>query len=105
MIERVWLARAADREKAAAYADYFQRVALPELRAVKGYRGSKLVQRVRDGGVEVTVVSYWDSLEAVKGFTGGEDINRAMIHPEGAALFTDYDRSARHFDIVFEERR
>jgi heme-degrading monooxygenase HmoA len=104
MIERVWLARAADREKAAAYAAYFQRVALPELRAVAGYRGSKLVQRVRDGGVEVIVVSYWDSLDAVKGFTG-EDINRAMIHPEGAALFADYDRSARHFEIVFEERK
>jgi heme-degrading monooxygenase HmoA len=104
MIERVWLARAADRDKAAAYAAYFRRVVLPQLTAVAGYRGAKLVQRDRDGSVEVIVVTFWDSLDAVRGFAG-DDINRANVHPEAAALFTDYDRSARHYEIVFEERR
>lgn len=104
MIERVWLARAADRDKAAAYGDYFRRVVLPELNGVSGYRGAKLVQRDRDGGVEIIVVTFWDSLDAVRGFAG-DDVTRANVHPEAAALFTDYDRSARHYDIVFEERR
>jgi heme-degrading monooxygenase HmoA len=104
MIERVWLARTADRDKAAAYGAYFRRAVLPELTAVSGYRGAKLVQRDRDGGVEIIVVTFWDSIDAVRGFAG-DDINRAVVHAEAAALFTDYDRSARHYDIVFEERR
>jgi heme-degrading monooxygenase HmoA len=104
MIERVWLARAANRENFNSYEAYFRRVVLPELNAVGGYRGAKLVQRDRDGGVEIIVVTYWDSLDAVRGFAG-DDINRAHVRPEAAALFTDYDRSARHYEIVFEERR
>jgi len=102
MVERVWSARAANRENAAAYAAYFLRVMLPELRAVPGYCAAKVVQRDRDGGIEVVVVSFWESLEAIRSFAG-EDISRAVVHPEAAALFADYDHSVRHYDVVVED--
>jgi heme-degrading monooxygenase HmoA len=103
MVERVWFARAADRANAAAYAGYFRRVVVPELTAVRGYLGAKLLQRDRDGGVEVLVVSRWESLDAIRAFAG-DDINRAVVHTEAAALFADYDRSVRHYEVVAEER-
>ena len=102
MIERVWLARAANRENFNTYTAYFHRVVLPELNAVSGYRGAKLVQRDRDGGVEIIVVTYWDSLDAVRGFAG-DDINRAVVHDEAARLLSGYDRSVRHFETVIDE--
>jgi heme-degrading monooxygenase HmoA len=104
MIERVWSARAASRDNAAAYADYFRRVVQPELRAVPGYLSAKVVQRDRDGGVEVVVVSFWESLDAIRGFAG-EDISRAVVHPEAAALFADYDHSVRHYEVVVEDHQ
>ena len=103
MVERVWSARTPNRDGAAAYAAYFRRVVLPELTAVGGYRGAMLLQRDLRGSIEVVVATRWDSLDAIRAFAG-DDIARAVVHDEAAALFSDYDRTVRHFELVFEER-
>jgi len=103
MVERVWSARAASRDDAAAYAAYFRRVVLPELAEVDGYRGATLLQRDLPDGVEVVVSTRWDSLDAIRAFAG-DDIARAVVHDEAAALFAGYDRTVRHFEIVSEDR-
>ena len=103
MVERVWLARAANRDHAVAYASYFRRVVLPELKAVRGYRGANVLQRDRDEGVEIVVVSQWESLDVIRGFAG-DDIDQAVVHDEAARLLSGYDRTVRHFDIVIDDR-
>jgi heme-degrading monooxygenase HmoA len=101
MVERVWSARAKTDADAAAYASYFQRVVVPELKAVDGYRGARLLRRDAAGTIEIVVATRWDSLDAIRGFAG-DDLERAVVHEEAAALFSDYDRVVRHFDIVSE---
>ena len=103
MIERVWSARTT-RDRTVAYAEYFRRVVRPELAAVPGYRGARLLQREMPdaAATEVVVVTRWESLAAVRGFAG-DDLDRAVVHDEAAALFTDYDRTVRHFEIVLGE--
>jgi heme-degrading monooxygenase HmoA len=105
MIERVWSARTT-RDGAVAYAEYFRRVVLPELTAVAGYRGARLLQREMPGGAatEVVVVTRWESLDVVRGFAG-DDIDRAVVHDEAVALFSSYDRTVRHFEIVVGENQ
>src|SRR5258708_33635051 len=102
MVERVWSGRAQTPGVATAYAAYFQRVVVPELKAVPGYRGSRLSQRETAGGVELVVSTTWDSLDAIRGFAG-DDIERAVVHREAAALLAGYDRAVRHFEIVSED--
>jgi heme-degrading monooxygenase HmoA len=97
-IERVWSAKAT-RDGAAAYAAYFRRVVLPELAAVAGYRGVRLLQREIEGTIEIVVTTEWESLDVIRGFAG-EDIDQAVVHDEAAALLTDYERTVRHFDIL-----
>jgi heme-degrading monooxygenase HmoA len=101
MVERVWSARASSPASAGAYAAYFQRVVMPELAAVAGFRGVRLLRRDVAGGIEIVVSTTWDSLDVIRGFAG-EDIERAVVHDEAAALFSDYDRTVRHFDVVSE---
>src|SRR5215208_5897181 len=100
MIERVWSGRTTA-DGAVKYAEYFQRVVLPELAAVAGYRGARLLQRQIEGTIEIVVVTVWESLDVIRGFAG-EDIDQAVVHDEAAALFTDYERSVRHFEVVLE---
>jgi heme-degrading monooxygenase HmoA len=101
MVERIWSARTT-REGASAYREYFQRVVLPELAAVAGYRGVRLLQRETGGGaIEVVVVTEWESLAVIRGFAGA-DIERAVVHEEAAARFTDYDRTVRHYEVVLD---
>jgi heme-degrading monooxygenase HmoA len=101
MIERVWLARTT-RDGAAKYAEHFRRVVIPELSAIDGYRGARLLERESNGGVEVIVVTRWHNLEAIRAFAG-EELDRAVVHDEAAALFTDYDRKVRHFGVVVSD--
>ena len=101
MIERTWSARAGSRERGAAYAAYFQRTVLPELLAVPGYHGARLLQRELHAGVELVVVTRWESMAAIRVFAG-EAVETAVVHDEAAALFTEFDRTVRHFEIVSE---
>jgi heme-degrading monooxygenase HmoA len=103
MVERIWSARAKTSADAAAYAAYFQRVVVPELKGVRGYRGARLSQRETAAGVEIVVGTTWESLDAIRGFAG-DDIERAVVHGEAAALLAGYDRTVRHFEIVGEDR-
>ena len=102
MVERVWSARAMNRTDAAAYAAYFERVVIPELNAVAGYRGARLLQRDVAGGVEIVVATTWESMDVIRGFAG-DDIERAVVHDEAAALFSGYDRTVRHFDLLIDD--
>jgi heme-degrading monooxygenase HmoA len=99
MVERVWSARATE-QGAAAYAEYFRRVVLPEVSAVAGYRGARVLQRQRaSSSVEIVVVTEWESLDVIRGFAG-DDIERAVVHGEAAALLVGYDTTVRHYHIV-----
>ena len=101
MVDRVWSARTT-RDSAVAYLEYFQRVVMPELAAVSGFRGVRLLQRGLGGdAIEIVVVTTWESLAVIRGFAGDE-IERAVVHDEAAALFTDYDRTVRHFEVVLD---
>ena len=103
MIERVWSARTT-RDGFSTYEAYFRRVVLPELAAVAGYRGARLLQRHTGAdAVEIVVVTEWASLDAIRGFAG-DDIDRAVVHDEAAALFSDYERTVRHFEVALRDR-
>lgn len=98
MIERLWSARTT-REGAVKYADHFRRVVVPELASIGGYHGARLLEREVDGIIEVVVVTRWHSLDAIRAFAGDE-LDRAVVHEDAAALFSDFDPKVRHFGIV-----
>ncbi|MGH2532387.1 MAG: antibiotic biosynthesis monooxygenase family protein [Thermomicrobiales bacterium] len=98
MIARVWAARATP-DHAPAYAEHLRDHVLPTLRGLDGYRGAKLLQRSDGDDVEIVVVTYWRSLDAVRGFAG-DAIDAAVVADEAAALLTDFDARVQHFEVV-----
>jgi heme-degrading monooxygenase HmoA len=78
-------------------------VVVPELKSVRGYRGARVSQRETAAGIEIVVNTTWESLDVIRGFAG-DDIERAVVHDEAAALLAGYDRTVRHFEIVSEDR-
>ncbi|HMF93771.1 MAG TPA: hypothetical protein VKE96_05735 [Vicinamibacterales bacterium] len=100
MIERVWSARTT-REGAVAYTGHFREMVLPQLAVIDGYCGARLLEREHDGGIEVVVVTRWQTLDAIRAFAG-HDLDRAVVHDAAAALFIDYDRKVRHFGVVID---
>jgi heme-degrading monooxygenase HmoA len=101
VIARVWSATSAP-ENAAAYADHLRTHVLANLKAVDGYAGAGLWERPVGDAVELVVVTYWRSLEAIRGFAGDE-VDRAVVADEAAVLLTGFDDRVRHYELVVED--
>jgi heme-degrading monooxygenase HmoA len=97
MIARVWSARTT-REWGPLYAEHLRTHVLPSLKAMEGYRGARLWERQLGEGVEIVVVTSWDSLDAIRGFAGDE-IERAVVADEAAALLLEFDEWVRHYEL------
>jgi heme-degrading monooxygenase HmoA len=101
MIARVWSAQATAAQ-APAYAKHLNGHVLPALRELDGFAGATLLQRPVADGVEIVVVTYWQSPEAIRGFAGA-DPERAVVAAEAAALLTRFDPRVRHYEVVLRE--
>ncbi|HET8629823.1 MAG TPA: antibiotic biosynthesis monooxygenase [Thermomicrobiales bacterium] len=101
MIVRSWSARTT-RAHLSAYVEHVRRRVLPELRAIDGFRGASVLQREVDGAVEIVVQTQWDSLEAIRRFAGA-DAGRAVVEDAAAAMLTEFDQRAKHYEVALED--
>jgi heme-degrading monooxygenase HmoA len=99
MIARVWSARTT-RVEAPKYAAHLRERVVPEIEQIDGYEGVVLLQREDGDRVEITVITYWRSLDAIRAFAG-RDVDRAVVGEEAAAMLTDYDRRVRHHEVIW----
>jgi heme-degrading monooxygenase HmoA len=102
MIARIWSARAT-LQKWPAYEEHFTQNVLHELRAVDGYISSNLLKRDTGREVEITVITFWRSLEAIDAFAQ-PDREAAVVAPNAAALLLDFDRRVRHYDLALADQ-
>lgn len=100
MIARVWKARAT-RQRVHEYASYLTSTVVPELASIAGYQGVSLLRRDQPGAVEVTVITWWDSLESIRAFAG-EAIENAVVHDSAARMLIDFDRGVEHHEVLFD---
>lgn len=102
MIVRQW-SGLAKKEHVADYARHFGEEVLPALRKLAGFRGADVLRRDRKDGVEITVVTRWDSLEAIHRFAG-EDVEVAVVAADAQPFFHTYDRTVSHHEVIIEEK-
>jgi Antibiotic biosynthesis monooxygenase len=79
--------------------DHFARTVLPQLRALGGFIGAKVLVRSLDDEVEVVVATVWDSLDSVKAFAG-EDHEAAVVEPVVRDLLDRFDDRVMHFTVA-----
>ena len=102
-IARIWSARAT-RENWSAYEDHFAENVLPELREIDGCVCANLLKRDTGNEIEITVITMWESWEAIEAFAGA-DREVAVVAPNAAALLIDYDRRVRHMEVALSDTR
>jgi heme-degrading monooxygenase HmoA len=101
MIARVWSAQTTH-ALAPAYVEHLRTRVLPTVRTVDGYAGATLLERELAGAVEILVITYWRSVEAIRAFTGA-DLEGAVVAEEAAALLTQFDRRVRHYEVAVND--
>lgn len=98
MIARIWTARTT-RTQAPAYAEHLRAHVFAGLGGIDGFVRALLLQRDVAEDVEVQVITFWRSFDAIRAFAG-PDAGAAVVTETAAALLTDYDRRAKHFHVV-----
>jgi heme-degrading monooxygenase HmoA len=101
MIARVWCAQTTPIQ-GPAYAQHLRKHVLPAIRAMTGYVAATLLERRLADAVEITVITYWRSVEAIRDFAGA-DIEEAVVADEAIALLSRYDRRVRHYDVIVQD--
>lgn len=96
MIVRRWRASARDERR---YVSHFRRRVLPELRKIRGFKGAMVLRRSIATGVEIEVLTLWDSMAAIRRFAG-RDAEKAVVEAEARAALERFERRVRHYRAV-----
>lgn len=98
MIARIW--RGVVRtEDAAEYVEYVQKTGIEGYRSIPGNLGAWILQRQIDETTEIVTLSFWESIDAVRGFAG-EDVSRAVYYPEDDRFLIERNPRVEHYDIA-----
>jgi heme-degrading monooxygenase HmoA len=98
VIARYWSAKTT-KERAPQYAAHLADTVIPELHGVAGFEGAQLLQRNTEGSTEIVVITFWQSLEAIRRFAG-DDTEAAVVPDKAARLLESYDRRVKHYEVT-----
>jgi heme-degrading monooxygenase HmoA len=94
MIARLWRGTAADEAGVRAYLRHLDANVLPALESIPGYREVRVLRREH----EFLVITFWESMEAIRRFAG-EEPERAVVEPEARAALAQFDDFVRHYEV------
>ncbi len=102
MISRVWHGWTTP-ENADTYERLLRSEILPGIAAKKiaGYRGAHVFRRVLETEVEFITVMWFDSLDNVRAFVGG-DHEVAYVPPAAREVLARFDARSQHYDVLLE---
>jgi heme-degrading monooxygenase HmoA len=100
MIARVWHGTTRPGKDANTYLTFVTGTVLSALPSIPGHRGAQVFRRLADEGVEFTVITLWDSIQAIRAFAG-DDVERAVVEPEAKAVLVDFDERVEHHEVPY----
>jgi hypothetical protein len=88
-------------ENAAAYERIVREEVIPaiEARRIAGFRHIDLMRRELAGEIEFQTLMWFDSLDAIKAFTG-EDYAVSHVPAAARAVLLRFDERAAHYEII-----
>ena len=101
MIARMWHGRVPT-AKAAAYRRFLEDRAIPDYRGIPGNLSVHILQR-REGDItHFITLTFWDSLESIKGFAG-ENVEAAKYYPEDKDFLLEFEPTVVHYEVIGQE--
>jgi len=97
MIVRIWHGITAA-AKSDEYLDYLNRTGVPDYQATQGNRGVYVLRRIEGERAHFLTLSFWESIEAIKGFAG-PDPERAKYYPEDEEFLLAFEPTVEHYEV------
>jgi len=97
MIARIWHGKTRV-ENFDAYTEFLKRVAIPDYQETKGFNGLTFLRKIQDNEGHFTLVTFWESLEAIKNFAG-QDIEKAKYYQEDEGFLLEFEEKVNHYEV------
>jgi len=98
MIVRMWHGRVPT-SKAQAYREFTNQRAIPDYQSVPGNISVYILERQEGEVTHFITLTFWDSLEAIKGFAG-DNIELAKYYPEDKDFLLEFEPTVVHYKVV-----
>lgn len=98
MIARVWRGHTRA-EDAGKYGAFLEAKGFGDYRSTPGNAGALLLKRVAETTAEFTLISFWESFDAIRRFTG-EDVDKAVYYPEDEHFLLGKEPWVTHYEVV-----
>jgi heme-degrading monooxygenase HmoA len=103
VIARIWRGWV-ETARADQYVAYIERTGIAEYRDTPGNLGAQMLTRdLGDGRTEVLTLSWWESLESIRGFAG-DDITAAVFYPEDDDFLLGRETTVTHYAVPVDRR-
>jgi heme-degrading monooxygenase HmoA len=96
-VARVWHGRT-PAARVEEYRQYLFESGVKKIAAIPGNRGVQMMSRVDGDVAEFMVASYWDSIDAIKGYAG-EQYTHVHDLPRDSEFLIDKETLVRHFAL------
>ena len=100
-IARVWHGRT-PQAKAEEYLQYLTAQGIKKIEALPGNRGAQIFRRTENGITDFTVISYWESREAIKQWAGN-DIEKTRYLDKDKEYLLELEPTVKHFEVVLND--
>ena len=77
---------------------YLHATGIRDAENTPGFAGAEILHRETGGAEEVVLVTFWDSMESIRGFAG-DDIGKAVLYPEDHTYGIVSDAIVRHYTV------
>lgn len=101
MIVRTWTGDTR-KEDTQRYLDYLRETGLAEYRDTPGNLGVLALTAPQDGRTRFLLVSFWESMEAIRAFAG-ERPEEAVFYPRDDDFLLRRDLIVEHHQMVYQE--
>jgi heme-degrading monooxygenase HmoA len=102
LIARIWHGQTAA-TMVDDYTHYLYEEGVRAISRIPGNCGVQMLRKVRDDIADFQVISYWDSLEAIKRFAG-DDYEKVRHLPNDPKYMIGAEPTVQHFEVVVNDR-
>jgi heme-degrading monooxygenase HmoA len=102
MIARIWRGWA-PRATADEYQRHYESEVSEHLQAIDGFRGARLLRRDEGQQVMFTSITWFTSVDAVRGFAG-DDYEQAVVEEAARQALSRWDERVSHHEVAVDLR-
>ncbi|MBE8991223.1 antibiotic biosynthesis monooxygenase family protein [Nostoc sp. LEGE 12450] len=103
VVARIWHGTTLT-SKADEYYSYLLEAGIKKIESIPGNLGVQVLRRINDNNTEFTVISYWESRDAIRKFAGN-NIEKVRPLPRDNEYLIKPEIQVKHFDVLLDDRK